>query len=135
YATLNTYRSAISLISNNKIGGNELICRFLKGVFNRKPQTPKYSHIWDVTRVLEYLEKLNPLEKLSFIQLTEKTVALLALCTAHRAQTLASIKITNIYKTGNNIHIKIEDRIKTSGPGRFQPLLVLPEFKEKPSLC
>lgn len=135
YGTLNTYRSAISLISDNKIGDNELIRRFLKGAFNKNPPRPKYSHTWDVSIVLDYLEKLDPLETLSFNQLTEKTVTLLALCTAHRAQTLASIKITNISKAGHNIHIKIDDKIKTSGPGRFQPLLVLPEFKDKPSLC
>lgn len=135
YATLNTYRSAISLISNNKIGNNQIICRFLKGVFNKRPQKPKYSYTCDVAIVLNYLEKLYPLETLSLTQLTEKTVTLLALCTAHRAQTLASIKITNIQKIRNSIYIKIDDKIKTSGPGKFQPLLIFHEFKDNPSLC
>lgn len=46
---------------------------------------------------------------------------LLALSTAHRAQTIVTIKITKI--------------IKTSSHNKFQPLLVLPRFTEKPQLC
>lgn len=55
--------------------------------------------------------------------------------TAHGAQTLASIKLTNIYATPKGVEIKISDAIKTSRPGRFQPLLALPRFSEDPSLC
>lgn len=135
FSTLNTHRSAIALISGNSIGKNKIICRFLKGVYNIRPARPRYDFTWDVSIVLSYLEKLYSLETLSFTQLTEKTVTLLALCTAHRAQTLANIKITNILKTNNNIQIRIENKIKTSGPGRYQPILILPVFKENPSLC
>lgn len=98
-----------------------------------RPTKPRYT--WDVSIVLRYLEGLHPLETLSFRQLTEKTVTLLALGTAHRAQTLASILITNIHTTCTGLHITVDERIKTSGPGRFQPLLILPRFQENPSLC
>lgn len=135
YSALNTDRCAVSLISKKKIGENEIISRFMKGVFNLRPARPKYSYTWDVAIVLRYLEKLYPLENLSLWQLTAKTVTLLAICTAHRAQTLASIKIRNIYERPNGIEIRVEDKIKTSGPGRYQPLLVLPKFNDKPSLC
>lgn len=37
YGTLNSTRSAISLISNNNVGKNQLISRFLKGVYNKRP--------------------------------------------------------------------------------------------------
>ncbi|OXU26260.1 hypothetical protein TSAR_007120 [Trichomalopsis sarcophagae] len=33
------------------------------------------------------------------------------------------------------LEIRIPDLIKTSGPGRFQPLLILPRFKDDPQLC
>lgn len=64
-----------------------------------------------------------------------RAVTLLALCKFYRAQTFANIKIQNIYVTSNNTGIRIEDRIKTSGPERYRLLLVLPYFKDKPSLC
>lgn len=71
------------------------------------------------------------MENLSLNRLTKKTVTLLALCTAHRAQTLASIKIRNIILRPDWTEIQIEDRIKTSGSGRFQLLLILPKFKDR----
>ena len=67
--------------------------------------------------------------------MTEKAITLLALSTAHRAQTLAYIKISNIKTTTRGLEIRIPDLIKTSGPGRYQPLLILPKFIEEPKLC
>ncbi|OXU19213.1 hypothetical protein TSAR_014910, partial [Trichomalopsis sarcophagae] len=58
-----------------------------------------------------------------------------ALSTAHRTQTIASIEINNIVITDRGAEIKIPDIIKTSGPNRFQPLLVLPKFTDNPTLC
>ena len=135
YSTLNTYRSAVSLISQDKLGEDVLVSRFLKGAYRLKPSKPKYPVTWDVSVVLKHLKTLHPLEKLSLKELTEKTVVLLALCTPHRTQTLASIKISNICATPRGLEIKIPDAIKTSGPGRFQPLLILPKFKDDLSLC
>lgn len=135
YGTLNSHRSAISLISKNKIGEDRLVTRFLKGVFRLKPAQPRYTFTWDVSIVLRYLEKLYPLENLSFKDLTRKTAMLLALCTAHRAQTLTSINIHNIVKLTGRLEIRVPDIIKTSGPGRFQPSIIITPFKEKPELC
>lgn len=135
YSTLNTARSTISLISVYDINKNGLISRFLKGVFKQRPAKPKYSTTWDVSPVLNYLEKQHPLKKLKLKDAVEKVATLLALTTAQRLQTLALINIDNIVKSDTGINIKITDRIKTSKPGTFQPELVLPFFKEKPSLC
>jgi len=62
-------------------------------------------------------------------------VLLLALGTAHRTQTLAAIKLSNVKRSPEGYEIEIPDRIKTSRPGTFQPLLVLPVFSENPKLC
>ena len=95
----------ISLIIENDITDNADIKRFFKGIFRLKPTKPKYDKIWNTDKVLENLGKLHPLENLSFSDLTEKTVMLVALATAQRAQTLASIKIENIHtaNSGNEI--------------------------------
>lgn len=135
YGTLNTFRCAISLISKDKIGENDLVSRFMKGIFKLRPTRPRYTRIWDVSAVLRLLETWHPLEDLELNRLTKKTVTLLALCTAHRAQTLANIKINNIILRSEWIEIEIPDRIKTSGPGRCQPLLILPKFNDQPKLC
>lgn len=67
--------------------------------------------------------------------MTERLVLLLALGTAHRAQTLALIKLSNMKHSAEGYEIEIPDRIKTSRPGAYQPFLVLPYFSENPKLC
>lgn len=134
YATLNIYRSAISLISSNEIGSHPLIRRFLKGVAVLKPQRPRYDFTWDPFPVIEYLSSLYPHEALSLDVLSRKLITLLALTTAQRMQTLAAIQIPNIHFS-NLVIIKIPSRLKTSGIGRSQPLLSFSPFLDKPELC
>lgn len=100
-----------------------------------RPLRPKYQKTWDVSIVLNFIKTYFPLESLSLKKLTEKLLILLALITAHRAQTLTLINIDNIKFFPSKIEILIPDTIKTSGPGKFQPLLVIPFFEEKPELC
>ncbi|KAL7307958.1 hypothetical protein TKK_0000049 [Trichogramma kaykai] len=133
YGTINTIRSAISLISARDLSNDATISRFVKGVFRLRPQKAKYSSSWDPEVVLSYIEKMT--EPLSFQELSEKTLVSLALCTAHRSQTFALIDINNISNLGTELQIKIPDLIKTSKPGAMQPNLILPFFKERPKLC
>lgn len=135
YSTLNTTRSAIALISLYNISQDGLIARFLKGIYKKSPVRPKYASTWDITPVLTYIEELPPLNQLSFKEIAEKIATLLALTTAHRLQTLALIRVENIHVSTEGLTIKIPDLIKTSKPGKFQPELYLPYFKEKPKLC
>lgn len=60
---------------------------------------------------------------------------MLALITAHRAQTISKIKISNIVCKTDSLEIKIPDAIKTSGPGRYQPLLIIPKNVNNPTSC
>ena len=135
YGTLNPQWSAISLISDQKIGEDAPVTRFLKGCFKLKPTKSKYTSTQDINVVLDFLEDLGPSEGLSFQQLSEKIVTIIALISAHRAQTLSKIKISNIRYIGSENEIIITDIIKTSAPGRPQPILRLPECKDRPNLC
>lgn len=135
YGTLNSHRSAISLVTSNKMGKSVLIKRFLKGCFKSRPTNPKYSTTWDVNVVLDYLENLGNTLELSTENLTYKTLTLLALCTAQRSQTLSKIKIENIIEDSARIEIRITDIIKTSRPGFNQPSLIIPKFNVRPGVC
>ncbi|XP_039304918.1 uncharacterized protein LOC105201915 [Solenopsis invicta] len=134
YATLNTYRSAISLISTDNIGAHPLVKRFFKGVATLKPQRSRYDFVWDPAPVVEYLATLYPHEDLSLEKISRKLITLLALTTAQRMQTLAAIRISNMYFSDSLI-IKIPSRLKTSGIGRSQPLLLFKPFLNKPEVC
>lgn len=60
---------------------------------------------------------------------------LLALCTAHRVQTLSLIRIENISFSESGAKIIITGLIKTLAPGRKQPVLILPYFTENANIC
>lgn len=100
-----------------------------------RPTRPKYDRTLDVNIAFQKIEQWFPLDELTLDCLTERLVLLLALGTAHRAQTLALIKLSNIKRSVERYEIEIPDRIKTSRPGAYQPLLRLPIFLENPKLC
>lgn len=133
YSTLNTHRSALSLLINSKIGNDENISRFLKGAYRQRPVIPKYTQTWDPEIVLNLLNKWTTAE-LGFKKLSMKLVTLLALTTAHRTQTLASIKMTDIHFSSDRITILVSDLLKTSVATKTPTVLNLPYFKTQ-SIC
>lgn len=135
YTSLNTYRSAISLITNKEVGSDKNIKRFCKGAANEKPSEPKYDYTYDPKIVISYLEKLQPNENLSLEILTKKFVTLLALITAQRVQTLSKIKMENINFSADEAKIFITEKLKTSSVNRTQPILSIPKFYENEKIC
>lgn len=135
YGTLNSYRSALSLIIGSRIASDDRINRLFKGFYRLRTPTPKYNITWDPSIVLDYLENLYPNQTLPLDQLAKKTVTLLALITAHRVQTLTLIKINNIQRCPSLIRIKIPEIIKTSRLGAHQPCFTVPFFNAKPEIC
>ncbi|CAG9137895.1 unnamed protein product, partial [Plutella xylostella] len=135
YSSLNTYRSALSIILGKKVTTDDCITRFLKGTYRLRPPRPKYDFTWDPLNVLNYLSSFFPYNNVSVADLAIKTVTLIALASAQRMQTLSLIKLKNIQFQQNSILIKIPDLIKTSRPGTCQPLLNLPYIRESPQIC
>lgn len=135
YSTLNSQYSALALVFSVNSTNKDFLKRFLKGIYKQRPPKPRYDITWDPNPVLSYLSSLFPLSEISVTDLTVKLVTLLALITGHRIQTLAKIQLRNITLFNDRLEIKISDGIKTSNPKRVQPLLVIPYFKENPSLC
>lgn len=132
YSTLGSHRSALSLLSVDKIGEDAEICRFLKGVFRAQGPRPKYQSMWDVADVLDFLKGLD---SEAIQSATKKTVLLLALATAQRPQTLSAIETKNMQCRSDGIYIYIQKILKTSNPNREQPTLFLPFFEKEPQLC
>lgn len=54
--------------------------------FSRTTSRPKYTEIWDVSIVLEYLQSLSPVDTLSLKELTLKLVVLILLVSGQRGQ-------------------------------------------------
>lgn len=97
YSTLNTIRSAISLVSSTEIGNHPLIKRFYKGASVLKPQRPRYDFVWDPAPVIEKLATIFPYNtSIPLAEITRKLVLLLALGSGQRAQILAAIRTSYI---------------------------------------
>lgn len=139
YGTLNTTRSALSLvlpnIDNQTVGSHPYISRFLKGVGKLRPPLPRYENTWDTSLVTTYIKNLGPNENLNYTDLTLKCVGLIALASAQRVQTIASIKLSKIIFREDEVLIYISDQLKTSKPGKPQPCLRMPKFTDKPEWC
>lgn len=71
---------------------------------------------------------------LNLKQLSKKLVTLLALSTAHRVQTLAAIKLTDIHFAADHITILVSDLLKTSVTVKSKTILRLPYFNNL-SIC
>lgn len=105
-------------------------------MYKTRPPRAKYSSTWNPDVVLNLCSTVYfPLSSLSLRELTERTLELLALVTAHRSQTFSKINIDDINITEDLVEIKIFDQIKTSSAGREQPLLILPFLRDNPEIC
>ncbi|XP_011858134.1 PREDICTED: uncharacterized protein LOC105555705 [Vollenhovia emeryi] len=134
YSTLNTMRSAISLISQNEIGQHPTIRHFCKGFATLKPPRPRYDYVWDPAPVIAKLSSIYPYDSFTLIVITKKLVLLLALATGQRAQTLASLRLSQI-SVREKMIMRIPDWIKTSAPGRAQPFFCFSRFTDHENLC
>ncbi|XP_015122235.1 uncharacterized protein LOC107044738 [Diachasma alloeum] len=128
-------RSAVALLLGPHVGKDESVKRFCRGTVALHPTRPKYSSTWDPKLVLDHIAGWIPNDTISLKRLSEKLAVLMALTTAHRMQTLTSILIDNIIHKTDRIEIKVPAILKTSGPKRPQPNLILPFFPENSAIC
>lgn len=123
----------LPFFGNTWIKDHNLISRFMRSVFVHKPNKPRYKLTWDVSVVLKYLKTLFPLHRLSLKMLTFKTVALLALANAPRAQTLVSLDLDNMVNSDYYVLFGFTNLLKTSRVGNSFTLKV--EHFQDESLC
>ena len=92
YSTINTARSAISVVYNvageDRLGEHPLVRRFMLGVRKTRPITPKYPTFWKLETLLAYL-RTAPTNTLK--ELTLKLATILACLSVQRVHTLTAI--------------------------------------------
>lgn len=84
--------------------------------------------------MISKLSAIYPHDPVPLKIITKKLILLLALGTGHRAQTLASFRLSQI-SLGDKLIIRVPDRIKTSAPGRPQSYFRFSRFDSHESLC
>ena len=108
----------LQFFDNDWCNNPNLISRYMRGLGNVIPPKPRYSVIWDVSKVLAYLSTLFPLESLSLKMLTLKLTALIALSSAPRAQALASLNLDCMQVMDSKVVFHFNNLLKTSKQGK-----------------
>lgn len=99
HSSVNGYRSAISachtFVDNKPVGQHPWICKFLKGVFNRRPPSLRLFPAWDVQEVIKVLSRgpYTPSHKASLLCLLKKLAVLLALTSGRRVSDIFRLSI------------------------------------------
>ena len=108
----------------------------MKGVFNTNPPRPRYNQTWDVATVLKYIDSLPDNVDLSLPLLTRKLLALMALTSAQRAQTLTCLSVESLSFEDNRASFKIFDLLKTTSRSNVSDqVLSLVSFETNNKLC
>lgn len=123
------------MLDGFSVGSHPLVTRFLKGVYNQRPSLPRYSVTWDVSKVLCYLRTLSPVKKLSLGLLSCKLVMLISLTLACRTQAVHLLDIRNMIKSKEGFTLMYSGLLKTSKPGKDNPVAHLKGYPPDRRLC
>lgn len=137
YSGINTARSMLSsfVLIPKDIGKNNLIKRFMKGVFELKTPRPQRCHVWDVSMVFQYVKSLGGNAELTLKYLTYKVVILAAIISAQRVQTLHLLDLDFMDITEQSFVFYINDKLKQTRPGHVGMQICFNKFSEDELLC
>lgn len=125
---VNVHRSMLSStlgkLNGFDSGKHPLVVELMRGVYNRKPPTPKYSHFWEVDSVTEFLISLGPNSELSFKGLSMKLAMWLALYSLCRVSELGSINRDSVIFLNNQARFAPQKSRKAQRNSTLQVITV-----------
>ena len=109
----------------------------MKGFFNLPPPQLRYSKMWDINKVLLYLNGHGRNEDLTLRQLTLKTAMLLSILAGRRLHTLHKLETSkmDISDFGGKVICHITSLTKYSKPSRPNKPIVFRAYTENKLLC
>ena len=139
YSSVNAYQYAISSV-HQKIDGytgdqHPMIRRLIKSVFQARPPLPRYSHTWDVQRVLYFLISLGENYSLSLKHLSWKVTMLLALSHPSRSADLSKIDLCRRVHKPDGVCFYPRTLAKQSRSTSQITNFFFPSLPEEDSLC
>ena len=140
YRTICLHRSVISMtlphIDGVAIGEHPLICRLVKGIFNKRPPARRVYDAWDVSKVFNVFSSWSA--PLSLEQSQRKAAFLVAMATARRPSELSSLQCSASFMTSTRDEIRfIPSRLsKTDRQTHLGPPIVVKRLPDSDtSLC
>lgn len=139
YEAVNTARSALSslgiVVNGCRAGNHPLVIRFMKGIFNLRPPSTRYTETWDVQPVLSMLRSMYPLHILTLKDLSLKLVTLMALTQAARVQTLHLLCTQGMHIHKDFISVCLRGNIKQCRPNFNVRTVKFQAYSKDSSLC
>ncbi len=140
YSTIATARSALSSViildSGTPFGSHPDVIRFMKGVYNMRPPTTRYTITWDTSVVVEFLKHWGPAQKLSLEKLTLKTVVLILLVSGRRGQVLPALTLDNMRLSDDDVTFYLQNsELKEGRLGHKGGAIKLKAFTGNKRLC
>ncbi len=80
-------------VEGQQVGKHPMVSRLMRGIYSKRPPTPKYSSTWDVRLVTSYIKGQGRNDQLDLKQLTLKLTRLMALVSANRSSDLAALDL------------------------------------------
>lgn len=139
YSTVASAKAALShsfvLWQTDIFETNEhLVRKFMKGIWNKRPQLTNTSPVWNPVVVLNYIRCQD--WPLSLIDLSRFTVTLIALATAARTQTVTALRLDQLTVLENgSIACTIGSPLKQSRPGFHQGMILLSKYPGDTRIC
>ena len=121
--------SIVVVVDCQPVGKHPIVIRYLKGVFQARPDLPKYSFTLSAGKVIKHLSKFD------ISKLKDLATLLSLLCEQRARKTLCLWAICTTVIEHNICFIRIGDLLKTSGPNFHVGQLEYPAFSEDKSLC
>ena len=100
-----------------------------------RPSLPRYSFIWDVSIVLNYLRICGRNRDLNLYLLGAKLVTLIALVTGHRCQTFHALDISDMVLTSYKATFYIKKLLKHSNQKNRNTTISLDAYNNDPNIC
>ena len=139
YSTICHYRSAISAyhvgFTGKPCGEHPKVSSLISGVFNQRPPQPRYTKVWDVQVVFDYLEKVSQSGTLPDRDLTLKTTMLIALTSAARSSGIHRLSTKHMTISDNQISFTYDKLHKSCRKGQEPTSIVFYGFHENKNLC
>ena len=114
---MNSARSALSFFVGNSsldLANDPTVLKLFKYFYRLRPKKAKYVVYWPVSNLLNFLKSLYPIETLSLKNLTLKTLALVALSSSDRGQTIHKMDINKMHLGENSLTFVISNRLKNT---------------------
>ena len=113
-SSVNSIRSSINFFTLGLLDleNNIFMIRLFKYFYKERPLKPRYTTFWPVEKLLNFLKTWHPINDLSLKQVTLKTIALIALSSSDRGQTLHLANVKDMNVTPSKIEFVVRQKLK-----------------------